>query len=173
MEAPSSALLWVRGDALLCDLNGTLVDTVLMDGTDAVARTGVALVLTELDRLGARWAVCTSIGAAGARLAFERAALPMPRVLVTADDVRLNKPSPEGYLLAAERLAVDPTRCLVAEDTRWGVAAALAAGAARVLDVGAARRGVLAAEDERVNAFSWADVVDIRGGPDDVVLHLR
>lgn len=168
-----SDLLWVRGEALLSDLNGTLVDTTFMDGSDAVARPGVAMVLTELDRLGARWAVCTSIGEAGARLAFERAGLPLPRVLVTADDVRLNKPSPEGYLLAAQRLAADPTRCLVAEDTRGGVAAGLAAGVSRVLDVGVARRGVVATDDERVTPFSWADVVDIRGGPDDVVLHLR
>lgn len=168
-----SDLMWLRGDALLCDLNGTLVDSTLMDGSDAIARPGVAMVLTELDRLAARWAVCTSIDAAGARSAFTHAGLPIPEVLVCADQVARNKPAPDGYLLTAQRLGVDPARCLVAEDTRGGVAAALAAGAGRVLDVGWQRRGVLGADDPRVVRFSWADVVDIRGGPDDVVLHLR
>jgi beta-phosphoglucomutase-like phosphatase (HAD superfamily) len=165
-----SELTWVRGEALLSDLNGTLVDTVAMDGSDALARPGVATVLTELVRLGSRWAVCTSIDEAGARMALERAALPVPDVLVTADDVIRNKPAPDGYRLTARRLGVDIARCLVAEDTRGGVAAALDAGALKVLDVGAARRGRVAAVDRRVQAFSWADVVDIRGGPDDVAL---
>jgi sugar-phosphatase len=52
-----------------------------------------------------------------------------PRVLVTAGDVRAGKPDPEGYLLAARRLAADPRRCLVVEDAEAGVAAGRAAGA--------------------------------------------
>jgi HAD superfamily hydrolase (TIGR01509 family) len=166
-------LMWVRGEALISDLNGTLIEAHLPDASDAVIRPGVAVVLSELDRLGARWAVCTSVGRTVAHTAIEHAGLPTPPLLVTADDVATNKPAPDSYLLTAQRLGVDPTRCLVAEDTRLGTAAALAAGAARVLDVGAARRGARAADDERVIAFSWADVVDIRGGPDDVILHLR
>jgi beta-phosphoglucomutase-like phosphatase (HAD superfamily) len=38
------------------------------------------------------------------------------------------KPAPDIFLLAAERLGVDPGRCLVFEDTDEGIAAALAAG---------------------------------------------
>ena len=38
------------------------------------------------------------------------------------------KPDPEGYLLAAAKLAVDPRRCVVVEDSLNGVAAAEAAG---------------------------------------------
>jgi beta-phosphoglucomutase len=48
--------------------------------------------------------------------------------IVTADDVRLGKPSPEGYLLTAKRLNIAPERCLVIEDTPHGVKAAKAAG---------------------------------------------
>lgn len=49
-------------------------------------------------------------------------------VTICADDVSATKPDPQGYLLAAQKLAVDPRRCLVIEDSRNGVAAAEAAG---------------------------------------------
>jgi HAD superfamily hydrolase (TIGR01509 family) len=49
-------------------------------------------------------------------------------VTVCAGDVSACKPDPEGYLLAAAKLAVDPRRCVVLEDSPNGVAAAEAAG---------------------------------------------
>jgi HAD superfamily hydrolase (TIGR01509 family) len=49
-------------------------------------------------------------------------------VTVCAGDVAACKPDPEGYLLAAAKLAVDPRRCVVIEDSPNGVAAAEAAG---------------------------------------------
>ncbi|HEX4728812.1 MAG TPA: HAD family phosphatase, partial [Jatrophihabitans sp.] len=49
-------------------------------------------------------------------------------VLVTGDQVGRGKPDPEAYLLAADRLGVDPARCLAIEDSVTGVAAAEAAG---------------------------------------------
>jgi sugar-phosphatase len=48
--------------------------------------------------------------------------------LVSADDVRQGKPHPEPYLRAAARLGIQPERCLVIEDAKAGVEAALAAG---------------------------------------------
>lgn len=48
--------------------------------------------------------------------------------IVTAEDVQIGKPSPEGYLLTAKRLNVLPAHCLVIEDTFHGVKAAKAAG---------------------------------------------
>lgn len=48
---------------------------------------------------------------------------------VVGDDVQRGKPHPDPYLLAAERLGVDITRCLAIEDSPTGVASALAAGA--------------------------------------------
>ena len=55
-------------------------------------------------------------------------ALQAPIVLVTADDVSRGKPDPEPFLTAAERLGVDPKRCLVVEDAPAGLPAARAAG---------------------------------------------
>ena len=47
---------------------------------------------------------------------------------MTADQVARGKPAPDPYLLAAERLGVDPADCLVLEDAPAGVAAGRAAG---------------------------------------------
>lgn len=55
---------------------------------------------------------------------------------VGAEDCAHSKPSPEPYLLAAERLGVDPRRCLVFEDSVAGVQAARKAGA-QVIAIGA------------------------------------
>jgi mannitol-1-/sugar-/sorbitol-6-phosphatase len=76
-----------------------------------------------------RWAVVTS---AGRDLALRRLALVglrAPSVLVSADDVVIGKPSPEGYRQAAERLGVDTRRSVVIEDTPAGVEAGRSAGA--------------------------------------------
>jgi beta-phosphoglucomutase-like phosphatase (HAD superfamily) len=53
--------------------------------------------------------------------------------IVSSDEVPLGKPSPDVYLLAAARLGVDATRCLVVEDSINGVRAGKAAGATVVL----------------------------------------
>jgi HAD superfamily hydrolase (TIGR01509 family) len=44
------------------------------------------------------------------------------------DDVQKGKPDPEVFLLAADRLHVSPSRCMVLEDSAHGIAAAKAAG---------------------------------------------
>ena len=49
-------------------------------------------------------------------------------VVVTGSDVAEPKPAPEGYLKAAAALGVDAARCVVFEDSAFGVRAALAAG---------------------------------------------
>jgi beta-phosphoglucomutase len=45
-------------------------------------------------------------------------------VVLSGDDVTEGKPSPQGYLLAAQRLAVSPADCVVIEDAVAGVQAA-------------------------------------------------
>ena len=49
-------------------------------------------------------------------------------VVVTAQDVTVGKPDPEGYLAAARKLGAPPAACVVFEDAPAGVAAAKAAG---------------------------------------------
>jgi sugar-phosphatase len=75
-----------------------------------------------------RWGVVTSGSRllAGARLQF--CGLPVPKVLVTADDVEHGKPHPEPYLKGAEGLGFKPVECLVLEDAPAGIRSARAAG---------------------------------------------
>lgn len=74
------------------------------------------------------WAVVTSGSRKVARLRLTHVGLPIPTVFITAEDVRRGKPDPEGYLLAAARLGVEPSQCVVIEDSPPGVAAGTAAG---------------------------------------------
>jgi beta-phosphoglucomutase-like phosphatase (HAD superfamily) len=56
-------------------------------------------------------------------------------IIITADDVEHSKPAPDLYVLAMERLEVDPATCLVYEDSEIGMAAARGAGAGRIVDI--------------------------------------
>jgi mannitol-1-/sugar-/sorbitol-6-phosphatase len=88
----------------------------------------------------AAWAAVTSAPRALAEARLRACALPLPRVLVTAETVARGKPDPDGYLDAARRLGAPPGRCLVAEDSEVGMAAARAAGAAVLAIAGRERR---------------------------------
>ncbi len=76
-------------------------------------------------------------------------------VVLSQDDVTRGKPDPQPYLLAAERLEIDPPELLVFEDTDVGVASAKAAGA-RVAGLtrtlGAARMSQADTLVERIDA---------------------
>lgn len=80
-----------------------------------------------------RWTIVTSAPMALARRRLAAAGIPVPNSIVTAEDVSVGKPSPEGYLLGASRLGVDPARCLVFEDVEAGIKAGENAGAAVVV----------------------------------------
>jgi sugar-phosphatase len=97
------------------------------DAATVRALPGAAELLGSLPRGG--WAVVTSgrRPLASARLAA--AGLPVPAVLVCAEDVPAGKPDPAGYRRAAEALGVAPADCVVLEDSPAGVAAGQAAGA--------------------------------------------
>ena len=97
-----------------------------LDGV--VALPGAHDLLAHLHAAGVPWAVVTSADGRLARARLGAVGIDA-LVLITADDVTHSKPDPEGYRLAASRLGVDPTRCLVVEDAASGVAAGRAAGA--------------------------------------------
>jgi sugar-phosphatase len=75
-----------------------------------------------------QWAVVTSASRELARVRLLAAALPVPKVLVSSDDIRAGKPDPEGYLTASKLLGAVPTQCLVVEDSVAGLQAARGAG---------------------------------------------
>lgn len=102
---------------------------------------GVAAIEGVADFLASlpadRWAVVTSAPLALAQARMKAAGLTLPDVVITAEDVTQGKPAPDGFLLAAQRLGVEPAQCLVFEDAPAGIAAGKAAGA-RVVVVTAA-----------------------------------
>jgi sugar-phosphatase len=95
-----------------------------VDGIEAIA--GVAAFLATLP--AERWAIVTSAPRALAQARIAAAGLPLPPVLVAAEDVRHGKPAPDPFLLGAEKLGMRPEECLVFEDTLAGLQSAAAAG---------------------------------------------
>jgi sugar-phosphatase len=59
---------------------------------------------------------------------LELTALVRPKVLICADDVNLGKPDPEGLLLGASLLGVDPCNGVYIGDAMPDILAARAAG---------------------------------------------
>lgn len=95
-----------------------------VDGIEAIA--GVAAFLATLP--AERWAIVTSAPRALAQARIAAAGLPLPPVLVAAEDVKHGKPAPDPFLLGAEKLGMRPEECLVFEDTLAGLQSAAAAG---------------------------------------------
>ena len=134
-----------------------------MDDVDGIAAiAGVAAFLGALPLH--RWAVVTSAPRELALRRIAAAGLPAPPMLVTADDVANGKPAPDCFLLAASRLGVRASDCLVFEDAPAGIAAAEAAGA-RVLVVRATHAHVTDTPHPGILDYaSLAPRVDADGG---------
>ncbi|HKI25743.1 MAG TPA: HAD family hydrolase [Candidatus Sulfotelmatobacter sp.] len=75
-----------------------------------------------------RWGVVTSGSRPLASNRLRYCGLPVPKVLVTSDDVSHGKPHPEPYLKGAEGLGVAPEECVVIEDAPAGIQSARASG---------------------------------------------
>jgi sugar-phosphatase len=75
-----------------------------------------------------RWGVATSGTRYLATSRLRLGNLPIPRVLVSADEVVKGKPDPEPFLKGAELLGMNAEECLVIEDAPAGIRAAHAGG---------------------------------------------
>ncbi len=78
--------------------------------------------------------------------------------LFSAEEVARGKPAPDLFLHAARSMGVAPASALVVEDSRFGVAAAVAAGMRCVAYVGSAAEPDWVAELGATSARSMADV---------------
>jgi mannitol-1-/sugar-/sorbitol-6-phosphatase len=94
---------------------------------------GVIPLPGALDLLGRlsedRWTIVTSCTRALAEVRLKAAGLPLPRKLITSNDIAQGKPHPEPYLKGASVLGFPPADCIVLEDAPAGVRAGKAAGA--------------------------------------------
>jgi len=100
------------------------IESTTTDGVYEIA--GARMLLERLPPDS--WAIVTSGARSVATLRIRHTGLPMPRVIVCADEIAHGKPHPEGYLTAAERLGVPPGECVVIEDAPAGIEAARRAG---------------------------------------------
>lgn len=103
-----------------------------IDRTDGISEIpGAAALLRGLDR--DRWAVVTSATRALTTRRLAAVGIPLPKILVAADDVTKGKPHPQPYMLAAKALGFDASEAVVFEDAPAGLNSARAAGAATVV----------------------------------------
>jgi mannitol-1-/sugar-/sorbitol-6-phosphatase len=94
---------------------------------------GVVALPGALDLLASlpadRWTIVTSCTRPLAEVRIRAAGLPLPRKLITSNDITHGKPHPEPYLKGAAVLGFPPAECIVLEDVPAGVRAGKAAGA--------------------------------------------
>jgi len=76
-----------------------------------------------------RWTIVTSCTRPLAEVRIKAAGLPLPKKLITSNDITHGKPHPEPYLKGAAVLGFAPAECIVLEDVPAGVRAGKAAGA--------------------------------------------
>jgi sugar-phosphatase len=103
-----------------------------LESREAKDQDGVAVMPGAVELVRAippdRWCVVTSGTRFLATARLRLFGIPIPKVMVTADDVAHGKPDPAPYLKGAELLGFDPRQCLVIEDAPAGIQSAHAAG---------------------------------------------
>lgn len=127
--AVSAGILRSRGVDLPDDEIAAFLNTRVAAGVAAGVpwQPGAERLLKDLKAAGVPMALVTS--------SFRVLAEPFAQVapyfdaVVAGDDVSRPKPDPEPYLRAAEALGVDVAQCVALEDSRSGIASAVASGA--------------------------------------------
>lgn len=76
-----------------------------------------------------RWTIVTSCTRPLAEVRIQAAGLPLPKKLITSNDIIHGKPHPDPYLKGASVLGFSPADCIVLEDVPAGVRSGKAAGA--------------------------------------------
>ena len=124
----------VDRDALIKRLHQLKTDYFiqLIESGELPVRSGINRIVDEAYSAGVRLAVCSTsneravIGVVRRLLGLERYA--KFAGIYAGDVVSQKKPDPAIYQLAVQRLQLDPTRCLVVEDSHNGLVAASRAG---------------------------------------------
>jgi len=76
-----------------------------------------------------RWTIVTSCTRPLAEVRIKAAGLPLPKKLITSNDITYGKPNPEPFLKGAAVLGFPASECIVLEDVPAGVHAGKSAGA--------------------------------------------
>ena len=128
---------------------------------------GAVELVRNLQRLGLPLAVASSTYSANVAVCLDRLGIADAfTAVVCGDDVTNGKPDPEIYLRAAERLGVDPARCLAIEDAPAGIRAAHAAGMTCWAVRTEYTRGLALPDPDRTfESLTQVDLADIAGVP--------
>lgn len=101
----------------------------IMGKEDIKPVSGIPEFLRSIEEKGLTTAVASSSDYKLINLILDRLKIAQYFDSVTSgSDVKRGKPSPDVFLLAAERIGIEPSECLVVEDSENGVKAAKAAG---------------------------------------------
>jgi sugar-phosphatase len=76
-----------------------------------------------------RWTIVTSCTRKLAEVRIKAAGLPLPKLIVTSNDIVHGKPHPDPYLKGASLLGFPANECVVLEDAPAGIRSGKAAGA--------------------------------------------
>ena len=118
-------------DELIAKLHKAKTESFVDMCADIQARPGVRRIMTEAVEAGISVFVCsTSNEKSVANIVKSVLSGDADRIVAkiyAGDVVRAKKPAPDIYLLAAKEYGFDPKTCLVIEDTRIGMQAAIAA----------------------------------------------
>jgi sugar-phosphatase len=108
------------------------LEASLIESEEAEDKEGVVVMPGAVELVSSipdgRWGVVTSGSRLLASTRLEYCGIPLPRVLITSDDVTHGKPHPEPYLKGAEGLGFGPADCLVIEDAPAGIQSGLSGG---------------------------------------------
>ena len=120
---------------------------------------GAQDLLAHLSRLKVRWAIATTGNSKQTMRLVKLLRIPKSVPIVTGDDVKKAKPSPDAFVLAAVRLGVSMEDSIVVGDSVWDL---LAGVRKRALGVGLLSGGYGQGELERAGAFRvYADPADL------------
>lgn len=141
----------------------------------ARALPGVLAIVDDAARASVPLAICS--GALRAEIELPCRCLGILErfsIIVSAEDVSEGKPSPEGYGLALAQLArairrpLAPARCLVVEDSPFGIQAGKAAGMKVLAAATSYPLSALGEADLAVPAFTDVTMADLRALTDGV-----
>jgi HAD superfamily hydrolase (TIGR01509 family) len=117
LEAPTAALVEAKTEHLLGLIR-----------TEARPLPGIPLVPRQLRQAGLGTALASASQSRVIRAVLQTLTLQDAfDAVVSGEEVARGKPAPDGFLMAARRMGVEPEQCLVVEDSRNGVLAAKAA----------------------------------------------
>ena len=120
---------------------------------------GAHELLRHLTRQGVPWAIATTGNKPQTKRILRNLTIPPKTVVVTGDDVEQAKPSPDVFVLAADRLGVPIENCIVTGDSIWDM---LAAGRRRALGIGILAGGYSKEELTQSGAFrTYSDPADM------------